>query len=70
MDSFFTSPTTPEEIINIVSSLKSSNSEGVDYININVIKTSIDLLASPSCPFLLVLCLIDSKSVVKSEEQH
>ena len=30
-----------------MSSLKSSNSEGVDCININVIKTSIDLLASP-----------------------
>ena len=29
-----------------MSSLKSSNSEGVDCFNINVIKTSIDLLAS------------------------
>ena len=46
-DSFFASPTTPDEIINIVSSLKSSNSEGVDGINVNVIKASIDLLASP-----------------------
>ena len=46
-DSFFASPTTPDEIINIVSSLKSSNSEGVDGINLNVIKASIDLLASP-----------------------
>ena len=44
-DSFFASPTTPDEIINIVSSLKSSNSEGVDGINVNVIKASIDLLA-------------------------
>ena len=33
-DSFFASPTTPDEIINIVSSLKSSNSEGVDSINV------------------------------------
>ena len=46
-DSFFASPTTPDEIINTVSSLKSSNSEGVDGINVNVIKASIDLLASP-----------------------
>ena len=46
-DSFFPSPTTPDEIINIVSSLKSSNSEGEDGINVNVIKASIDLLASP-----------------------
>ena len=46
-DSFFASPTTPVEIINIVSSLKSINSEGVDGINVNVIKASIDLLASP-----------------------
>ena len=46
-DSFFASPTSPDEIINIVSSLKSSNSEGVDGINVNVIKASIDLLASP-----------------------
>ena len=46
-DNVFASPTTPDEIINIVSSLKSSNSEGVDGININVIKASIDLLASP-----------------------
>ena len=30
-----------------LSSLKSSNSEGVDGINVNVIKASIDLLASP-----------------------
>ena len=45
-DSFFPSPTTPDEIINIVSSLKSSNSEGEDGINVNVIKASIDLLAS------------------------
>ena len=44
-DSFFASPT--DEIINIVSSLKSSNSEGVDGIKVNVIKASIDLLASP-----------------------
>ena len=48
-DSFFASPTTPDEIINIVSSLKSSNSEGVGGINVNVIKASIDLLASPLC---------------------
>ena len=33
--------------IYIVSSLKSSNSEGVDGINVNVIKACIDLLASP-----------------------
>ena len=46
-DSFFTSPTTPDEILNIVSSLKSSNSEGVDGTNVNVIKGSVDLLASP-----------------------
>ena len=46
-DSFFASPTNPDEIINIVSSLKSSNSEGVDGINVNVINASIDLLASP-----------------------
>ena len=46
-DGFFASPTTPDEIINIVSSLKSSNSEGVDGINVNVIKASIDVLASP-----------------------
>ena len=45
-DSFFATPTTTDEIINIVSSLKSSNSEGVDGINVNVIKASIDLLAS------------------------
>ena len=35
-DSFFASPTSPDEIINtvnIVSSMKSSNSEGVDGIN-------------------------------------
>ena len=42
-----TSPTIPEEIINIVSYLKSSNIEGVDRININVIKASTDSLASP-----------------------
>lgn len=47
VDTFFTSPTTPEETIHIVSSLKSSNSEGVDFININVIKAFIDLSASP-----------------------
>lgn len=46
VDSFFISPTPPEEIINIVFSFKSSNSEGVDCININVIKASFDLLAS------------------------
>ena len=46
-DSFFASPTTPDEIINIVTSLKSSNSEGVDGINVTVIKASIDLFASP-----------------------
>lgn len=46
-DSFFSSPTTPDDIINIVSSLKSSNSEGVDGVNVNVIKASIDLFASP-----------------------
>ena len=46
-DSYFASPTTPDEIINIESSLKSSNSEGVDGINVNVIKASIDLLAFP-----------------------
>ena len=42
-----TSPTIPEEIINIVSYLKSSNIEGADRININVIKASIDSLAYP-----------------------
>jgi len=41
------SPTTPDDIINIVSSLKSSNSEGVDGVNVDVIKASIDLFASP-----------------------
>ena len=46
-DSFFASLTTRDEIINIVSSLKSNNSEGVDGINVNVIKASTDLLASP-----------------------
>ena len=46
-NSFWTSPTTPDEITNIgtVSSLKNSNSEGVDGINIKVIKASIDILA-------------------------
>ena len=47
LPSFFASPSTPGEIINIVSSRKSSNSEGVDGINVNVIKASIDLLVSP-----------------------
>jgi len=46
-DSFFASPTTPDDIINIVSSLKSSNSEGVDGVDVNVIEASIDLFASP-----------------------
>ena len=47
----------------IVASLKSSNSEGVDCININVIKESIDGISPVTSPFLLVVCLIDSKSV-------
>ena len=47
VNSFFASPTTPEEIINIVSSLKKRNSEGTDCINIKVIKASIYLMAYP-----------------------
>ena len=46
-NNIFLSPTTANEICTIVSSLKSSKSEGWDGINIIPIKATIDLLSSP-----------------------
>jgi len=66
VNSFFASPTTPEEIINIVSSLKKRNSEGTDCINIKVIKASIYLMAYP----LSELCNISFSTGIVLDSQN
>ena len=53
-NSSFISATSPNEIINIVSQLKTKYSEGIDGINVRVIKASTNLLAAP----LSNICII------------
>lgn len=46
-NSFFISPNSLDEIIDTISKLKTSNSEGINGINLRGIKASADLLAAP-----------------------
>ena len=46
-NSFFISPTSLDEIIDTISKLKTSNREGINGINVSVIKASAELLAAP-----------------------
>ena len=46
-DCFFLNPTSPDEVVSIVHSLKNSKCEGVDGLSMSPIKETIDLLAAP-----------------------